>query len=148
MRTLTHMTVSLDKEVMAVWLAWLKMRRILFLANPANGHTYCCGPGGVMNKEDEGLISLDGLSRADVLAALYNNAKPQGMGMGFLHYEAEDMGRTEAALLLREGAYFDYVKGRVMKVDLSTSVLNPRLYDRDNGEGAAFRVIVELRAKR
>jgi len=106
-----------------------------------------------MNKEDEGLISLEGLDRADVLAALYNRAKPQGLGG--LHYEAEDMTRSEAEIIIKESTesrfsslYFDYVKGRVMKVDLSTSVLNPRLYDRDNGDGAALQVIVELRAKR
>ena len=43
--------------------------------------------------------------------------------------------------------YFDYVKGRVMKVDLSGDEFSPRLYDRDNGQGAAEGVINALRAK-
>jgi hypothetical protein len=39
-----------------------------------------------------------------------------------------------------------YLKGRVMKVDLSGDSFGPWLYDRDNGDGAAERVIAELRA--
>lgn len=42
--------------------------------------------------------------------------------------------------------YFDYLYGRVMKVDLSSDEsFEERLYDRDNGTGAAQRVIDRLR---
>ena len=51
---------------------------------------------------------------------------------------------TEAADLLERDTYFDYLKGRVMKVDLSGNELDPYLYDRDNGEGAAERVVSGL----
>lgn len=37
--------------------------------------------------------------------------------------------------------YFDYLKGRVMKVSISGDSLDPRLYDRDNGQGAAARAL-------
>lgn len=48
------------------------------------------------------------------------------------------MSTDEAQELLDSGqTYFDYLKGRVMKVDLSGDKLNPFLYDRDNGQGAA-----------
>ena len=43
--------------------------------------------------------------------------------------------------------YFDYLKGRVMKVEINGSMLDARLYDRDNGPGAAKRVVDRLRAK-
>lgn len=42
-----------------------------------------------------------------------------------------------------ERIYFDYLQGRVMKVDLAGDELDPRLYDRDNGEGAARRAIYD-----
>lgn len=90
-------------------------------------------------------IDLTGLDKADVLAALYNGARSQGFGR--LHYTPEDMTREEAQALLEEGTYFDYVKGRVLKVDLGGNSLRTALYDRDNGEGAAARVIEELRAR-
>lgn len=93
----------------------------------------------------EGNISIAGLDHADVLAALYNGAKCQGMG--FLHYTPELMKREEAAEMLKATTYFDYVKGRVMKVRIEGDELSPRLYDRDNGEGAAAAVIEALRAK-
>lgn len=65
--------------------------------------------------------------------------------MGFMHYDPKPMERTEAAELLKRTTYFDYLKGRVMKSDLSGDDFDPQLYDRDNGDGAAARVIEELR---
>lgn len=89
-------------------------------------------------------ISIQGLDKAEVLAALYNNARPQGMG--FLQYTPEPMGSEEAGQLLTRTTYFDYLKGRVMKVSLDGDEFDPYLYDRDNGQGSAQRVIDELRA--
>jgi len=84
-------------------------------------------------------IDISKYKRSDVLIALYNNAKPQGRG--FFHYDATPMLRDEAASLLSKYSYFDYLKGRVMKVDLSKDEFDPRFYDRDNGEGAAQAAI-------
>ena len=91
------------------------------------------------------MISLEGLNKADVLAALYNGSRP--LGMGFLHCDPTPMAREEAQEILNEDRrpYFDYLKGRVMKIDLSGDELNPYLYDRDNGNGAAFLIIQSLR---
>ena len=82
------------------------------------------------------MIDLKGKNKAEVLAKLYNASRPQGLG--FLQYYGKDMTTEEAQDLLDSGnTYFDYLKGRVMKVDLSRDELDPRLYDRDNGQGAA-----------
>jgi hypothetical protein len=69
--------------------------------------------------------------------------------MGMLHYDPRSMTRDEAAELLRRYplAYFDYLKGRVMKVSLKDNELDPWGYDRDNGQGAALRVIERVRAQ-
>jgi hypothetical protein len=89
-------------------------------------------------------ISLEGLNKADVLAALYNVAKP--LGMGFLHYDPQPMTTEEAQSILDSGAtYFDYLKGRVMKVNLSGNDMNPGSFDRDNGAGSAATAIAALR---
>ena len=84
-------------------------------------------------------IDISKYDKADVLIALYTNAKPQGLG--FLHYDPAPMSKDEASSLLEDQTYFDYLKGRVIKVDLSNDVLNPGLYDRDNGKGAAQAAI-------
>lgn len=89
------------------------------------------------------MIDISGLDKGAVLAALYNASHPQGMG--FLHYTPEDMTPEEGAELVAEHRYFDYLRGRVMKIDLSKDSLDPRLYDRDNGAGAAAAVIEKLR---
>ena len=89
------------------------------------------------------MVSIKGLDKAAVLAALYNNSKPQGMG--FLHYDPETMSVEEARALLQQTTYFDYLKGRVMKIELKNDEeFNEWGYDRDNGSGAAQAVVNTL----
>jgi hypothetical protein len=107
---------------------------------------------------DEGVIDIAGLDKAQLLAALYNGSRQ--LGMGFIHAEGrKDMTVEQAREQLPKGddhawaghgkpLYFDYLHGRVMKVDLSGDTLRPFLYDRDNGEGAAARIIERLRNAR
>lgn len=90
------------------------------------------------------MIDISKADKPAILAALYNNSRPLGMGM--LHFSPEDMTRDEAAKLLESQTYFDYLKGRVMKIDLRGDELRTELYDRDNGEGAAARAIEPLLA--
>lgn len=89
-------------------------------------------------------ISIKGLDRAKVLAALYNGARAQGAG--FIQYDSTPMGEKEARQLLQRQTNFDYLKGRVMKVNLSSDEIDPYLYDRDNGQGAFAKVINALRS--
>ena len=86
------------------------------------------------------MIDIKGRDRADVLARLYNSAKV--LGMGRHQAKAGDMSVEEAReIISKHGAPdtlgFDYLHGRVMKVQLAPDALDPGLYDRDNGEGAA-----------
>ena len=88
-------------------------------------------------------MNISNYSKAQVLAALYNNSKPQGMGM--LHFNPTPMTEAEAQEMLDDGqTYFDYVQGRVMKIDLSDDEMDTYLYNRDLGQGAAERVIAGL----
>ncbi len=90
------------------------------------------------------MINIKGLNKAKVLAELYNSSKP--LGMGILQYVPGNMSESEAAELLKKSTYFDYLKGRVMKVDLSSDEgFEEYLYDRDNGIGAAQRAIDRIR---
>lgn len=90
------------------------------------------------------VIDITGKDKAAVLAALYNASRP--LGMGILAYDPIPMTTEEAQALIggcdpNFALYFDYLKGRVMKVDLTDDTLNPALYDRDNGEGAALKAL-------
>ena len=90
------------------------------------------------------MIDLTGRSKAEVLAKLYNASTP-ARGLGLLQATKGDMTVAEAQALLDGGeTYFDYLKGRVMKVDLSGDSFDPRLYDRDNGQGAAAAALAHL----
>jgi len=100
-------------------------------------------------------MNIEGMDKAVVLAALYNGAKAQGMG--WLAFEAKPMTKEEAQKILDEYGnrpgiagsklYFDYLKGRVMKVDLSGDELDTFLYNRDNGAGAAEQIVAALKEK-
>ncbi|MDB5185345.1 MAG: hypothetical protein JWN38_1153 [Candidatus Saccharibacteria bacterium] len=91
-------------------------------------------------------ISIADLDKAAVLAALFNGSRPQGLG--FLAYNGgEGMTTEQAQAILDSGQTgFDYLQGRVMKVDLSGDSFDPWGYDRDNGQNAAKVVIDELRS--
>lgn len=89
------------------------------------------------------MISIAGLDKAKVLAALYNASQCQGMGR--LQFVAGDLDLEEAAKLLKNNTYFNYLKGRVMKVELKNDSFDPRLYDRDNGQGAAAAAISKIK---
>lgn len=88
-------------------------------------------------------IDIAGLDKAAILAALYNNARPQGRG--HLVAQPGDMTIEQARALVKGRTSFDYIQCRALKIHLSGDTLDPWLYDRDNGEGAAARAIDALR---
>lgn len=101
-------------------------------------------------------LDISKLDKAEALVALYNNSRQQGMG--FMHAQGQnEMTPEQAAEKLelskcrypdgRTSIYFDYLHGRVMKVELGGDTLDVRLYDRDNGEGAAARALAPLIAR-
>ena len=89
------------------------------------------------------MISLKGKDKAEVLMRLYNNSHP--VGMGIIEAEERDMTPGEARQWIdNSDQKFEYLKGRVLKVDLSGDEFNPFLYDRDNGQGAAEKALQEV----
>ena len=81
-------------------------------------------------------VRLNNVTREAALAALFNRAKPQGLGT--LQYDkAHVMTENEARVVLMNGDYVDYLEGRVIKVDFkSPEEIDTTLYDRDNGNDA------------
>lgn len=89
------------------------------------------------------MIVIKGLDKAKVLKALYDNSRLQGLG--FLQ-AVDRFSEDDARKLLKSNTDFDYLYGRVMKVDLSSDTeFEEWLYDRDNGCGSAQRAVDSLR---
>lgn len=89
------------------------------------------------------MINIKGLDKAKLLVELYNRSHQQGMGM---FQRARNLTVEDARQLLEQSTYFDYLYGKVMKVDLSSDEeFSEWLYDRDNGQGAAQEVVDKLR---
>lgn len=94
------------------------------------------------------MIDIKGLNKAEVLKALYDGSRIQGMG--FLQAVPEGTVTVEHCQQLLDSTgypYFDYLYGRVLKVDLSKDEFDERLYDRDNYPGAAAKIIDRLKRK-
>lgn len=90
------------------------------------------------------MIDIKGLDKAEVLKALYDHSHVQGLG--FLQAVPEGTVTVEYCReLLKNSTYFDYLHGRVLKVDLSGDTFEEWLYDRDCGVGAAKRAVDSVR---
>ena len=89
------------------------------------------------------LIDIKGKNKAKILAALYNNSKPQGMG--FLQFKPGDMPIEQAEEIIASGqTYFDYVFGRIVKVEIKGDTVRPGAYDRDLGLGACEKALASV----
>lgn len=87
------------------------------------------------------MIDITGIDKATLVAALFNNSKPLGLGF-FSAKNNSEMTKESAQKYLDKGqTYFDYLEGRVMKIDVSGNQMDPQMYDRDNGNGAANKVV-------
>jgi len=90
------------------------------------------------------VIDITGLDKAEVLCALYNNARFQGLG--YLCFKFGPLNKEEAMTeLLHSGYKIDYLHGRVLKINLLGDEFDELLYDRDNSEGQAEKIIKRLR---
>lgn len=80
-----------------------------------------------------------------LLVALYNNAKPIGLGHLF---DRGHLTRAEARKVIEamNAFQFDYLFGRPLKVYESEDGLDGRLYDRDNGAGSFDRAVEQALA--
>ncbi len=116
--------------------------------------------------EPSQLVDIAGIDKDVLLQGLVNGATV--LGMGFL----QDIGRgitvEEARDIIENGGdhersfplakktydnnrangrlYFDYVLGKPIKSNIAGDDFDPDGYDRNNGRGAASRVIAEIRA--
>jgi hypothetical protein len=92
-------------------------------------------------------IDITGLDKTDVLIALYRPARK--VGMGFLSGDLTDDEIRSFVANYQGGRgefpYIDYLGGKPLKVDLTGDTFNGRLYDRDQGVGAARRAVDGLR---
>ena len=91
------------------------------------------------------MINIRGIDKAQLLLELYNHSHQQGMG---IMQPAKKLTIEDARELLKHTTSFDYIYGKVMKVDLSSDEqFEEWLYDRDNGTGMAQSIVNNIRMK-
>ena len=84
--------------------------------------------------------------KAEILMLLYNRAVSPDMSVYFR--KPEPMKLEEAKEIIATGqTYFDYLYGRVMKINLAANTLDTTLYNRDNGYMAAENMLKDFITK-
>lgn len=97
---------------------------------------------GYIEVEEE-VIDISNKDKAEVLAGLYNNSHPVGMGLA--HYDPTPMTIEDARKILEKKTSFDYILGRPLKINLNGNIIQVFGYNRDNGKDLAQRVISSCR---
>lgn len=87
----------------------------------------------------ENVIDISNKDKAEVLARLYNNSQPMGLGVG--HYDPTPLTVEVARQILKKRTNFDYALGRPLKINLEGDIINVGGYNSYNGKGLAQRVI-------
>jgi hypothetical protein len=101
------------------------------------------------------MLSIRGLNKAELLAALYNNSKISGIGFYSQISIADEPGQEtkleEAQAHLDQvkkatgGEKIEFFLGKIIKMDFAKETINPSEYDQANGKGTASKVILQLR---
>ncbi len=88
------------------------------------------------------MVNIAGLDKVQLLHALWTRSKPAA-------YYDFSMANPPSfnVVLANDGVkrYIDYFQGRCIKTDLSKNEANPRMFDRDFGQGAFAQVVADLR---
>lgn len=95
------------------------------------------------------MIDITGINKAALLAALFNSSKPMGLGFYAQGHNTRMTAQAAQATIdqkMHMKYDFDYLQGRVMKIDISGNAMDPGGYDRDNGPGAALKVVEAIRS--
>lgn len=92
------------------------------------------------------ICDISGLNKVVVVRALWQSSNVAPAARRFTPDLAAqtDISDQDIYAALAHG-YIDYLNCRVMKVDVNGDNFNTHLYNRDNGEGVAERVIASLR---
>lgn len=91
------------------------------------------------------IVNISGLDKIEVLHVLWENAQIAGIFGRVLPIirstQVFDRERAEGAVQ----GYIDDFNNRFIKCDFRSDDIDVRLYDRDNGDGAAKKLIESLR---
>jgi hypothetical protein len=91
-------------------------------------------------------VNIAGLDKADLLMRAFNASHQLGLGQGDPEGR-QDMTKERAGELISQGyQVFDYVHGRVLKIDISGDEVRTYAYNRDVGPGVLEKIVDDMRS--
>ena len=94
------------------------------------------------NEVDISMFNTDSLK----LTLFYSLVNKSSSKTKFISADV-DLSQHEYALTCLKKGYIDRFNGRVFKSDISGPIFETGLYNRDNGNGAAERIVKEIRTE-
>ncbi len=88
------------------------------------------------------MIDVRDIPKHELLAELYYTAQQKSKG-DFKPLTNDQL----AEMTCEDTQYFGLLDGRVLEVEINGQTLDPRIYDQNNGEGAAERAVNIIRAR-
>lgn len=109
--------------------------------------TKCLNDDIIPTSLEEFMVKYNGLTKAEVLCALYNRARC--VDVKILMSDDRKMTVKQARELLMTTEYFDYLNGRNLEIDLSGKYdFDESLYDMHNGKGAAQLALDDVKLEK
>lgn len=92
------------------------------------------------------MVDVSGINTTLLVRELWKASKPAAFFNAGFPQPLPPTDEVIQKTLERSNYCIDYLAGRVFKCDFSTTMVSPRLYDRDNGEGAFAAVVKKIRS--
>lgn len=89
---------------------------------------------------DISMFNTDAL-KLTLFFALINKSK---IALNYIYLDSDLLAHDATLRMIKRG-YIDYFNGRVFKSNISGDIFETGLYNRDNGNGAAERIVQNLR---
>jgi len=91
-------------------------------------------------------VNIAGLDKAELLMRAFNASKQQGLGLAD-PLGRQDMTIDQARAIATQGPMvYDYLHGRVLKIDISGNEVRTYAYNRDVGLGALEKIVDDMRS--
>jgi hypothetical protein len=96
-----------------------------------------------MRQEPVPWVNIEGVDKADLLVKLWKNGRSRG-GRQCLDHD-DRLFRCKAEALIDFCPRVDFFLDRIIEVDFSLTEVDPRVYDRENYQGAFAHAVAEVR---
>ena len=90
------------------------------------------------------MVNIEGINKEVLLESLWNNSKPIPF---YRKYKVSppNFDINKAMKQVKEDGFADFILGRLIKINIQNNIVNPELYNENNGPGKLQHIIKNLK---